>query len=98
MIQWQAVNYIDEWQRAGYEIEYLEVNYYDKEGSAELISSTLLGSDFDIFISAFLSWLRLYDSEYVSDLPICFDICLEYSPFFLLFYFVSLNDSDCEIL
>ncbi|MCG7547201.1 glycosyltransferase [Pseudoalteromonas sp. Of7M-16] len=79
MTQWQAVNYIDEWQRAGYEIEYLEVNYSDKEGSAELISSTLLGSDFDIFISACDDQVMTSDvrdamkKKGVPSLLICFD-------------------------
>ncbi|EKO3861095.1 glycosyltransferase family protein [Vibrio harveyi] len=79
MTQWQFVNYIDEWQRAGYEIEYLEVNYADKENAAELISSTLFRSDFDIFISACDDQVITSEVHYamkkkgVPSLLICFD-------------------------
>lgn len=79
MSQWQAVNYIDEWQRDGHEIEYLEVNYFDTEVSAKLISSTLRCSDCDIFISACDDKVMTNDvrdaikKKGVPSLLICFD-------------------------
>lgn len=79
MTQWQSVNYIDEWQRAGYEIEYLEVDSSNVEESIDLISSALLRCEFDVFISACDDLVITSDISYamrkigVPSLLICFD-------------------------
>lgn len=79
MVGWQATNYLDEWERSGYNVILVEVNYKYNEFEIDKIKRAILENDIDIFISACDDVVlhdSIFESLYSKGIPsllICFD-------------------------